>query len=404
MNRKGKWNSFLFTLFGFQKTRGKGHLFVIILIHTSAWLLFLLLPLMFYPVRFDDKSFVIWELSSKLLPIGLFYLNYYFFLPAFFEKKKFGAYFTIILASLMLVLATDILIRERFFNRGPRMIGLRTAGNFADTGSERKGVFFFSTESGDHSFSVPPPPFAEKTILGVPGRIILFTTNRTISVCLFLLVTSSFIRLAFSFLKNQNEKKILENANLNAEVNFLKSQINPHFLFNTLNGIYSQAHNKSEHTEYSILKLSELLRYVLYESGEDKVPLEKDIQYISNYIDLQRLRLSSKVAIHYSVSDLEPGNFIAPLLLISFIENAFKHGISYTQSSVVLIDIAIFEKTLTLRVENPVIKNNTFTEGGLGLKNVTRRLQLLYPSKHSLNIRHTEAQYIINLKIDLTSD
>ena len=404
MNRKGKWNSFLFTLFGFQKTRGKGHLFVIILIHTSAWLLFLLLPLLFYPVRFDDKSFVIWELSSKLLPIGLFYLNYYFFLPAFFEKKKFGAYFTIILASLMLVLATDILIRERFFNRGPRMIGLRTARNFADTGSDRKGVFFFSTESLDHSFSVPPPPFAEKTILGVPGRIVLFTTNRTISVCLFLLVTSSFIRLAFSFLKNQNEKKILENANLNAEVNFLKSQINPHFLFNTLNGIYSQAHNKSEHTEYSILKLSELLRYVLYESGEDKVPLEKDIQYISNYIDLQRLRLSSKVAIHYSVSDLEPGNFIAPLLLISFIENAFKHGISYTQSSVVLIDIAIFEKTLTLRVENPVIKNNTFTEGGLGLKNVTRRLQLLYPSKHSLNIRHTEAQYIINLKIDLTSD
>jgi len=404
MNRKGKWNSFLFTLFGFQKTRGKGHLFVIILIHTSAWLLFLLLPLLFYPVRFDDKSFVIWELTSKLLPIGLFYLNYYFFLPAFFEKKKFGAYFTIILASLMLVLATDILIRERFFNRGPRMIGLRTARNFADTGSDRKGVFFFSTESLDHSFSVPPPPFAEKTILGVPGRIVLFTTNRTISVCLFLLVTSSFIRLAFSFLKNQNEKKILENANLNAEVNFLKSQINPHFLFNTLNGIYSQAHNKSEHTEYSILKLSELLRYVLYESGEDKVPLEKDIQYISNYIDLQRLRLSSKVAIHYSVSDLEPGNFIAPLLLISFIENAFKHGISYTQSSVVLIDIAIFEKTLTLKVENPVIKNNTFTEGGLGLKNVTRRLQLLYPSKHSLNIRHTEAQYIINLKIDLTSD
>jgi len=404
MNRKGKWNNVLFTLFGFQKTRGKGHLFIIILIHTSAWLLFLLLPLLFYPVRFDDKSFVIWELTSKLLPIGLFYLNYYFFLPAFFEKKKFGAYFTIILASLMLVLATDILIRERFFNRGPRMIGLRTARNFADTGSDRKGVFFFSTESLDHSFSVPPPPFAEKTILGVPGRIVLFTTNRTISVCLFLLVTSSFIRLAFSFLKNQNEKKILENANLNAEVNFLKSQINPHFLFNTLNGIYSQAHNKSEHTEYSILKLSELLRYVLYESGEDKVPLEKDIQYISNYIDLQRLRLSSKVAIHYSVSDLEPGNFIAPLLLISFIENAFKHGISYTQSSVVLIDIAIFEKTLTLKVENPVIKNNTFTEGGLGLKNVTRRLQLLYPSKHSLNIRHTEAQYIINLKIDLTSD
>ena len=115
MTDKGKWNSFLFSLFGLHKTKSRGHLLVIVLIHVSAWLLFLLLPLLFYPVRFDDRSFVIWELTSKLLPIGLFYLNYYFLLPALFAKKKYAVYFTSILVSLILILATDIIIREKFF-------------------------------------------------------------------------------------------------------------------------------------------------------------------------------------------------------------------------------------------------------------------------------------------------
>ncbi|MES1218670.1 MAG: hypothetical protein ABUT20_24415, partial [Bacteroidota bacterium] len=104
-------NNFFFTLFGFQKTRGKGHLTVIVLIHVFAWLIFLLLPLLFYPVRFEDKHFITWELTSKLLPIGLFYLNYYYFLPAFFEKRKFAIYFSSIIISLVLILATDITIR-----------------------------------------------------------------------------------------------------------------------------------------------------------------------------------------------------------------------------------------------------------------------------------------------------
>lgn len=205
-------------------------------------------------------------------------------------------------------------------------------------------------------------------------------------------------------LKSQNEKKILENANLNAEVNFLKSQINTHFLFNTLNGIYSQAHAKSEHTEHSILKLSDLLRYVLYESGEDKVALSKDIQYLSNYVDLQKLRLSQKVKIEYEVTGEATGHQIAPLLLITFVENAFKHGISYTNPSVIKIQLQIFEKTLTLLVSNPVTETNSFAGGGLGLKNVIRRLDLLYPEKYWLDIVHNDHLHIVNLKINLNSD
>jgi LytS/YehU family sensor histidine kinase len=140
----------------------------------------------------------------------------------------------------------------------------------------------------------------------------------------------------------------------------------------------------------------------LYETGEEKVPLERDIQYINNYIDLQRIRLSSKITLHYSITGNVAGNTIVPLMLITFIENAFKHGISYTQPSVIDIDITVFEKTLTLTVSNPVVKNDIFTQGGLGLKNVTRRLELLYPGKHNLTISQTDNQYLVNLKIDLT--
>jgi len=409
------WNNFLYTLFGFQKTKSRLHLLIIIIIHISVWLLFLQLPLLFYPVRVTDRTFWYREFISKLLPIGLFYLNYYFFLPYFFEKRRYKSYFLCLFISLLVILLTDTFIREKLFDTFQQFVvspgngqgRIVRGGNMPRGGTSffvfrgDSGVIY--TDSATRTFRPPPPfPFAERTFLGMPLRIFFFSINRTVSIALFLLLAGGMIRLAYSFIKSQNEKKSLENLNLNAEVNFLKSQINPHFLFNTLNSIYSQAHNKSEHTEYSILKLSELLRYVLYETGEERVPLERDIQYINNYIDLQRIRLSSKITLRYTINGNLSGNTIAPLMLITFIENAFKHGISYTQPSVINIDITVFEKTLTLTVSNPVVKNDIFTQGGLGLKNVTRRLELLYPGKHNLTISQTDNQYLVNLKIDLT--
>lgn len=404
-------NNFLYSFFGFQKTKTKSGLVFIILVHVAVWLLFLGFPFLFYPVRFSNRAFLYRELITKIFPIVFFYANYYFFLPLFFEKKKFSTYILIVLAAIIIVFTTDVFIRRHHMPPG---FGY-AARNFTPEDSNRVFIregFFASPDSAEafirraesphatiDSFRPPPPMI-------VAGRPDIFISlNRTISSCLFFLLLGGIIRLAYSFLKNQNEKRMLENANLNAEVNFLKSQINPHFLFNTLNGIYSQAHNKSENTEYSILKLSELLRYVLYESGGEKVALEKDIQYINNYIDLQRLRISSKVTINYIVQGSQQGFSIAPLLLISFIENAFKHGISYSQASTVNIEIEIFEKTLTLKVSNPVVKNDTFTtSGGLGLKNVKRRLELLYYGKYSLDIHHTDNLYFVYLKLDLKSD
>jgi two-component system LytT family sensor kinase len=397
----------LYSLFSFEKTN-KVNLFVVIGIHVLGWCLFFSLTFLFYPVRFDNNHFWVHEIVGKLFPVGLFYLNYYFLLPRFFESKKYLIYFSLILVTILIVFVQDIIVNRELQNRHPFFIrGVRRP--FERRPGE--GFFFLSEHDSVRRLypsdsalkDLPPMPFREPHLFNIPRGIFLMSLNRTGSLCVFLILFGGMIRLAFSYIKNQNEKKLLENINLNTEISFLKSQINPHFLFNTLNGIYSLAHVQSPQTETAILKLSDLMRYVLYECPTEKVELAKDIQYISNYIDLQRLRLSSKVTIQYELKGNFEGHYIAPLLLISFIENAFKHGISYTNSSFIQIEIGVFEETLTLFVENPVVKNNSF-EGGMGLKNARRRLELLYPEKHSLNIFNNDYLHIANLKLSLRND
>jgi len=400
MASKENINRFLFTLFGFEKTKSKPHLLLIILVHVAAWAAFLLLPLLFYPTRFQGDPIWRRELITKIVPILLFYLNYYFLLPRFFEKKKYALYFSTTILAITLVCAADIYLRSHVPGIMPGPI--RESVMRLRNAPEPIRTYFIDSISAGSFPDVPPEHFRQR-LTTRPEPVLFFSINRTLSTCLFLLLLGGMIRLAYSFIKNQNEKRNLENANLYAEVNFLKSQINPHFLFNTLNSIYSQAHARSENTEFSILKLSELLRYSLYDSGADKVPLADDIQYINNYIDLQRLRLSPKVKLNYKVGGYPDGKFIAPLLLISFIENAFKHGISYTQASVITIDIKIFEETLTLTVSNPIVEKDSFAPGGLGLKNVTRRLELLYPHQYKLLFHHSGDQYTVNLKVPLTN-
>ncbi|MBL7742954.1 MAG: histidine kinase [Chitinophagaceae bacterium] len=426
-------NSFLLTLFGFEKTRSKWHILLIVLIHAAGWCLLFLLPVLLYPVRVNDQRFIIRELVDKSVLVALFYINFYWLIPRFFERKRYITYSLLAILAFFIYLLQNVAVRVRYFPRpegpfkfiqlmGPSQErpdslitnvmfsntqGVNSVSSYRDSAIGTGGSFERPVliQNRDRLNSIMPRfSLREPGVFGIPKGMWLMTLNNAISSFALLLLMGGFFRLAYSFIRNQNEKKALENANLNAEVNFLKSQINPHFLFNTLNSIYAQAHSRSDNTEFSILKLSELLRYVLYDSGENKVELTKDIQYINNYIDLQKMRLSSKVKIRYSVKGDLKGYNIAPLLLITFIENAFKHGISYTHASVINIEIDVFEETLTMLISNPVVERNSFAVGGLGLKNVTRRLDLLYPGKYLLDVHNDDYLHIVNLKLDLKND
>ena len=190
----------------------------------------------------------------------------------------------------------------------------------------------------------------------------------------------------------------------NAEVGSLKNQINPHFLFNTLNNIYAFAmREKAPATASSVLKLSGMMRYVVTETALDFVPLEKEISYTNDYIDLQKMRLTKTVNLSYSVTGNISGQKIAPLVLMPFIENAFKHGVNPDQESYISINVVIADSSLELVVENKKVKTSheLHTKSGVGIENTKSRLELLYPNKYFLSINDSTDHYRVKLKMKL---
>ncbi len=224
--------------------------------------------------------------------------------------------------------------------------------------------------------------------------------------CLLVGLISTGYKVTTDWLGLQNEKRELESQNLQSELKFLKSQINPHFFFNTLNNLYALTLKKSDLAPEIVLKLSEMMRYMLYESNEKEVSLEKEINYVMNYIELEKLRQGDKFKINFNLNGKVANKKIAPLMFIPFLENSFKHGLdSQINSGYVNIEMNFNENSVELDIENSkppkVPKPVGLKSGGIGLENVQRRLRLLYPNKHALNISDESDSYKVNLNIEL---
>ncbi len=204
---------------------------------------------------------------------------------------------------------------------------------------------------------------------------------------------------------NKKEKEAIqsEKEKLETELKFLKSQVNPHFLFNALNNIYSLAVLKDPQTPESVMQLSEILRYMVYDSNEEKVPLKSEIQYIQNYVDLKRLKDSRGLDLQLDLDASAEHLMVAPLLFIPFVENAFKHSkIENLNKGFIKIKMHVQENRIDFSVINS-LPDEEFTKdtvGGIGLENVIKRLDLLYPGDmHILQIRQTQDQYQVHLKV-----
>ena len=218
--------------------------------------------------------------------------------------------------------------------------------------------------------------------------------------CFFLFISTA-LKFMMDWFVNEKIKTTLENEKLTAELAFLKSQINPHFLFNTLNNIYSLAYQQSDKTPAAILKLSEIMRYMLYESNEDKVELSKEIRYLENYIELQRLRFKNEAYVRLNICGEADHQKIMPLVLISFVENAFKHGIATDPNNPIDISICIEPIRLKFRISNKINNLNKDETGGIGLINVKRRLELFYKDHYQLEIDNQQDFYTSELLLDL---
>jgi two-component system LytT family sensor kinase len=318
------------------------------LINIGAFLLVAILELLSGWIirdKFDTSySFYIWGFSYAAFIMGIIWVNHFVFIPFFLDKKRYFLYGILLIGSILL--------------------GACLKGNSLSWPSVYKYFFFF-----------------------------IYTTGTGMA--------AFFLRRNMIIQRENVEKDKLQKE---IELNYLKEQVNPHFLFNSLNSIYSLARQQSPETPDLVMQLSELMRYQLESSKKDTVLLKEELEFIENYLLLEEKRLSKRCTVEFLIGGDLLHLRIAPMLLIPFVENAIKHGAQSTnEQSTIDISVAIKNTNLHFCVVNskpPMV--STSKRKGLGLENVRRRLNLLYPNSHVLEIVDTEEVYQLNLSIDLS--
>lgn len=222
-----------------------------------------------------------------------------------------------------------------------------------------------------------------------------------ILIALLVLGLNVAIKFLFKSIRDEHRMKELEKHTLQTELEYLKHQINPHFFMNTLNNIHALIDLDTEKAKETVLELSKMMRYVLYDATQPTLPLTKEIGFLNNYIELMKLRYTDQVEIHISLPEEVPAIQIPPLLFISFLENAFKHGISYRQKSFIHMSMEIKGNELECQVINSSFNNAGEQYKGVGLENVRKRLRLLYDNNYTLDIRSENNEYRILLIIPI---
>jgi len=352
--------------FGIMKKKWYEIKWLTVLIHASAWILLFALPYLLRPSYNQKDSphsgpaspttlFIISCIGDILL-ISFFYLNELILIPRFLYQKKRILYPASVLFSFLVFTAITGLIRVNYGNN-------------------------------DHNFSL---------------SIHIFFS---VFVFIFILACSLAYRFVLDKMEGDRIAKEKENEYLKTELALLRSQVSPHFMFNVLNNMVSLARKHSDQLEPSLIKLSSLMRYMLYETGEEKVSLENEKEYLNSYIDLQKQRFGKKVALTVEMLPADRMYDIEPMLLIPFVENAFKHGTGLIEDAQINITLKAEKNDLCFNVTNKFDDASNQVKdkaSGIGLANVQRRLQLLYPGKHKLNITKDNHFFTVMLTINLS--
>lgn len=216
----------------------------------------------------------------------------------------------------------------------------------------------------------------------------------------------ALFRFFIDWFKKKNDMLVLEKENITSNLALLKNQINPHFLFNTLHNIDTLIHDDQNKASQSLVKLSDIMRYMLKDTKSDFVELKKEIEYLENYFSLESLRLKNENFFHYFISGNPDGLKIAPMMLIPFVENAFKHSVDSGTVNGININIAIENKKLYFTCENQYYKTETDNDNshGIGLETVKQRLDLIYNNRHKLSIQTVDSVYKVNLELELNEN
>ena len=295
------------------------------------------------------------------------YFNLYFLIPRFLEKRKFGIYFTLLSVT---ILATALCIVAGYY-----VGSFITGRTLADLYGDGANCFYYFM-----GYALPSA-FASMTL-------------------------AMTIKLAKNWLQTERIQQQLEKDKLESELKLLKQQFNPHFLFNSINSIFFLIHKNPDMASASLAKFSDLLRHQLYECNDQLIPLSKELSYLTNYIELEKLRQGSRVQVETEIPDSFTGHLaVAPFILMTFVENAFKHVSRDAEGEHwISIKVLVTNMTLYLAVTNSVVaprSRDTRSSGGIGLNNVKRRLDLVYGNHHCLNIAHEADKFDVKLELRL---
>jgi len=312
--------------------------------------------------------------------ISIFYINYFLLMPYLFKKKIW-----IYLGLAILLLGSGMFLRSK----------LLKDSHFSNKAGLQFGKRQRPPNNTANTYSEPDDSIQEI----INWRRITFS-----GYSLFFFFFLSFsLRFMQKWLDDEKYKTQLEKDKVETELAFLKQQINPHFLFNSLNSIYSLSISKSEKTTPSILKLSSILRYLLYESETSVAGLQNELSVIQDYIELQKLRLTDKVQVNVSVTGNADQYIFEPFIILPIIENAFKYGVDNLNNSFIRIDIKVENQKLELKAENKVVQRPAMLrkESGIGLKNVRRRLEILYPDNYIFQVEENNEVFSVFMQIKL---
>lgn len=339
------------------------------------WFLLLVLPFLSGPANIPaeiHRHFLVTTVTSNFLLLCIFYIHTYFTYPLLTKKS------TVWYIIINVIIVVLYLLYWKLFVAGPH-----PAEDFPHPAG--------SGQMDNRHFGPPGGPRFYMPMLSVFIALLCSYCYRVI-------------------LDDNTRKQLLqerETVHLQTELNFLRSQISPHFMFNILNNLVALARKKSDELEPAIVNLSQLMRYMLYESDDNKVQLSKEIEYLKSYIKLQMLRFGKEVKVHLNISGASDLYTIEPMLLIPFVENAFKHGTGMIEEPLILISLNIEEENRILKfnVVNAISTLDVSKDksSGIGLSNVQRRLAILYPGKHSLNISNQNNSFTTELTIQLGS-
>ncbi len=371
---------------------------ITIAIHIAVWICFFCLPYIFSPQPKEITASITKYMVTLFVTINAFLLVFYYLntlvlIPEFLFKKKWLFYLVSIAACFALFIYAPREITHVITGNSEEEIREEIRQEFRqrknDFKENKDSIAKFSEPKKDNKRKSPKNEFRY-----FPGSFVVFLLVLTIGIC----ITS-----VQQWLRVEYTKEKIEHEKLNTELSFLKTQVNPHFFFNTLNNIYSLAVVQSDKTASAVMKLSSIMRYILTETQTDKVPLENEIDFIKNYIDLQLVRLTDKVKVNFNVSGDTMHKNIAPLLFIPFVENAFKYGVSTKDNSEIDIQLIATGNTIEMDVTNTIVhKANSMDTTGIGINNVKRRLILSYPDKHTLYVSDNNNTFKVHLVIDIS--